>query len=202
MCTARAHVRFTPNSDRESGLPRKVMSALPPKADFDLRAPKVLQPSECCRCSGARGETALQRKVTRLNEKSGFSSSLPPVWQLNRANCLPRRRWRGYSQVCHRCWSTSAGRTAGGFLRALHGSTQGDATPSSSPRDCKTRSPIIKRFLAATWFVISGEKTGRKARQPANRPEDIDIAKTSRYLPRRRHHGRNCWLVLVGWVRV
>ena len=27
------NVRFTPNSDRESGLPAKVMSALPPKAD-------------------------------------------------------------------------------------------------------------------------------------------------------------------------
>src|SRR5262245_18921789 len=26
--------RFTPNSDRESGLPAKVMSALPPKADM------------------------------------------------------------------------------------------------------------------------------------------------------------------------
>ena len=35
------------------------------------------------------------------------------------------------------------------FVRFLR-STQGDATPSSSPRDCKTRSPIIKRFLAAT----------------------------------------------------
>src|SRR5262245_42501964 len=33
ICTAPAHVRFTPNSDRESGLPAKVMSALPPKAD-------------------------------------------------------------------------------------------------------------------------------------------------------------------------
>jgi hypothetical protein len=29
-----SHVRFTPNSDRESGLPAKVMSALPPKADI------------------------------------------------------------------------------------------------------------------------------------------------------------------------
>src|SRR5262249_61813130 len=29
-----AHVRFTPNSDRESGLPQMVMSALPPKADM------------------------------------------------------------------------------------------------------------------------------------------------------------------------
>ena len=28
-------VRFTPNSDRESGFPHKVMSALPPKADID-----------------------------------------------------------------------------------------------------------------------------------------------------------------------
>jgi len=27
-------VRFTPNSDRESGFPHKVMSALPPKADM------------------------------------------------------------------------------------------------------------------------------------------------------------------------
>ena len=29
-----------------------------------------------------------------------------------------------------------------GFFVRLGGSTQGDATPSSSPRDCKTRSPI------------------------------------------------------------
>jgi len=31
--TASAHVRFTPNSDRESELPQTVMSALPLKAD-------------------------------------------------------------------------------------------------------------------------------------------------------------------------
>ena len=30
----KAYVRFTPNSDRESGFPHKVMSALPPKADM------------------------------------------------------------------------------------------------------------------------------------------------------------------------
>jgi len=29
-----SHVRPTPNGDRESGLPQKVMSALPPKADM------------------------------------------------------------------------------------------------------------------------------------------------------------------------
>jgi hypothetical protein len=30
----KSDVRFTPNSDRKSGFPRKVMSALPPKADM------------------------------------------------------------------------------------------------------------------------------------------------------------------------
>ena len=34
MCAAKRHVRFTPKSDRESGLPQKVMSALTPKADM------------------------------------------------------------------------------------------------------------------------------------------------------------------------
>src|SRR5262245_57993146 len=34
ICSAPTHVRFTPNSDRESRLPQTVMSALPPKADM------------------------------------------------------------------------------------------------------------------------------------------------------------------------
>src|SRR6516164_6029012 len=34
MCAGKRHVRFTPNSDRESRLPQKVMSASPPKADM------------------------------------------------------------------------------------------------------------------------------------------------------------------------
>src|SRR5262249_11970448 len=34
ICVAKAHVRSTPNSDRKSGLPQTVMSALPPKADM------------------------------------------------------------------------------------------------------------------------------------------------------------------------
>jgi hypothetical protein len=34
MCSALAHVRFTPVSDRESGFPKKFMCALPPKADM------------------------------------------------------------------------------------------------------------------------------------------------------------------------
>ena len=34
ICAAKDHVRFTLNSDRESEIPQKVMSALPPKADM------------------------------------------------------------------------------------------------------------------------------------------------------------------------
>jgi hypothetical protein len=34
ICSATAHVRFTSNSDRESGFPQQSMSALPPKADM------------------------------------------------------------------------------------------------------------------------------------------------------------------------
>src|SRR5207342_281511 len=34
ICGATADVRFTLNSDRESGFPQKAMSALPPKADM------------------------------------------------------------------------------------------------------------------------------------------------------------------------
>jgi hypothetical protein len=34
ICSAKGHVRFAPNSDRESEFPQTVMSALPPKADM------------------------------------------------------------------------------------------------------------------------------------------------------------------------
>ena len=34
QCSAKRHVRFTPNSDHESGFPQQAMSALPPKADL------------------------------------------------------------------------------------------------------------------------------------------------------------------------
>jgi hypothetical protein len=34
QCSAKRHVRFTPNSDLESEIPQKAMSALPPKADM------------------------------------------------------------------------------------------------------------------------------------------------------------------------
>jgi hypothetical protein len=35
ICSAKRHVRFTPNSDRKSGFPQKAMSALALKADLD-----------------------------------------------------------------------------------------------------------------------------------------------------------------------
>jgi hypothetical protein len=41
ICNATAHVRFTPNSDRESGLPQTVMSVLPPRADISCRQSNV-----------------------------------------------------------------------------------------------------------------------------------------------------------------
>jgi hypothetical protein len=34
ICAATSHVRFTPNSDRESEIPQKAMSALHPIADM------------------------------------------------------------------------------------------------------------------------------------------------------------------------
>jgi hypothetical protein len=37
ICSAKRHVRFTPNSDRESGFQHKVMSALPPEGTFAVQ---------------------------------------------------------------------------------------------------------------------------------------------------------------------
>jgi hypothetical protein len=47
--SAKGNVRFAPNSDRESGFPQTLMSALPPKADMCgatslCRADAVLNP--------------------------------------------------------------------------------------------------------------------------------------------------------------
>src|SRR5262245_1406564 len=41
ICSAQLHVRFTPDSDRKSGLLHKAMSALPPKADMGSAATHV-----------------------------------------------------------------------------------------------------------------------------------------------------------------
>jgi hypothetical protein len=42
MCGAVGHVRFTPNSDRESEIPQKAMSALPRKRTLELSVKQTL----------------------------------------------------------------------------------------------------------------------------------------------------------------
>jgi hypothetical protein len=41
ICSAKRHVRFTPNSDRKSEFLQRAMSALPPKADMCSAATDV-----------------------------------------------------------------------------------------------------------------------------------------------------------------
>ena len=55
----------------------------------EASTPKIFEPPGASSGVAALEEAALQRKVTRLKEKSGSSSSLPPVWQLYRANFPP-----------------------------------------------------------------------------------------------------------------
>jgi hypothetical protein len=84
ICAAKRHVRFTPNSDRKSGFPHKVMSALPPKADMcgattDVRfGPKadMNDMSACAATAGERGVSGsafaprIQRRSTGSDCKS------------------------------------------------------------------------------------------------------------------------------------
>jgi hypothetical protein len=47
MCSAKGNVRFTPNSDRKSGFPHKVMSALLPKADIARVSARLVRQIDC-----------------------------------------------------------------------------------------------------------------------------------------------------------
>jgi hypothetical protein len=63
ICAAKRHVRFTPDSDRESGFPRKVMSALSPKADMcgatsDIRFGPIADIASLIRSPGRHGQVA------------------------------------------------------------------------------------------------------------------------------------------------
>ena len=58
MCGATSHVRFAPNSDRKSGFPQTVMSALPPKADMCGALADV--------CYGPEAEVAVIRSVEAI----------------------------------------------------------------------------------------------------------------------------------------
>jgi hypothetical protein len=66
MCSAKGHVRFAPNSDRKNGLPRKVMTALPPKADMC----SAMRKSRHMR-SGAsqKGERILRHTLVALRDQ-------------------------------------------------------------------------------------------------------------------------------------
>src|SRR5262245_60224675 len=63
ICAAKSDVRFTPNSDRKSGFPHKVMSALLPKADM-CSAPAYV-------CFGPKGDIA--NSVTDHQRRCRFS---------------------------------------------------------------------------------------------------------------------------------
>src|SRR5215468_432632 len=76
MCSARRHVRFTPNSDRESGLPQTVMSALPAKADMCSAVAHV--------CFGPIADICGAAKRTLLDH---FVSSR----EQGRGHCEPKR---------------------------------------------------------------------------------------------------------------
>ena len=54
VCVAKPYVRFTPESDRESGFLRKVMSALPPKADMCSTTRDVRFGPKADSCSAAK----------------------------------------------------------------------------------------------------------------------------------------------------
>src|SRR5262245_21724381 len=82
MCIATGHVRFTPNSDRESGLPQIVMSALPPKADIATVGRSFRQIDfediDDCESAGcyARGDTGMVWIVAKCSEFNGEPRAL------------------------------------------------------------------------------------------------------------------------------
>jgi len=63
MCAAKGHVRFTPDSDRESRHPHKVMSALLPKADMCSARDHV--------CYGPKADIMRRSKITLLDHLVG-----------------------------------------------------------------------------------------------------------------------------------
>jgi hypothetical protein len=62
----KSDVRFAPNSDRNSGFPHKVMSALPPKADMCSAARDV--------CFGPIADICSARVRVRFTPESGQST--------------------------------------------------------------------------------------------------------------------------------
>src|SRR5262245_5809452 len=78
ICSAQSHVRFAPNSDRESGLPQTVMSALPPKPDMcsaraDVRYGPIADMRHLIHSVGARDQRWRHIQGVAANKCGRFS---------------------------------------------------------------------------------------------------------------------------------
>jgi hypothetical protein len=92
ICSAKGHVRFAPNSDRESEFPQTVMSALPSKADMCGATTNV--------CFGPKADIALRHSITssarNRNDSGIFRLSVFAVFKLI-ANSYFVGNWTGSS---------------------------------------------------------------------------------------------------------
>ena len=96
ICGATSHVRFTPDSDRESGFLRKVMSALPPKADMCSALADV--------CFGPKADIPIRHRIVvfapvvasnnrfLLIDYSNYLQPLGLAWRLARSRKLGPKR--------------------------------------------------------------------------------------------------------------
>jgi hypothetical protein len=87
ICSAKGHVRFAPNSDRESGFAQTVMSALPPKANMcsalaDVRFGPIADIAlanhdvRLCAESGTRDDALLCKAVMQIRNGKIYGSRL------------------------------------------------------------------------------------------------------------------------------
>src|SRR5262249_50927886 len=84
ICSAKRHVRFTPNSDRESRHPQTVMSALPPKADMCDATREVR--------FGPKADSCSAEKTVRYSITSSAREIRVETWRLDFAARAGRRR--------------------------------------------------------------------------------------------------------------
>src|SRR5262245_46971543 len=80
MCSAPAHVCFTPNSDRESRHPQTVMSALPPKADMCSAPAHVCFGPKADSCSAAN--SPIIRALRQRTRTASLALTARPRWCL------------------------------------------------------------------------------------------------------------------------
>src|SRR5262249_1585549 len=109
MCVAKSDVCFTPNSDRESGLPQEVMSALPPKADMCSAKADVCFGPIADSCTAANNNRYSITLPARARSEGGtvrpsslavfiliVSSNLVDAWTGRPAGLVPLRIWSTY----------------------------------------------------------------------------------------------------------